>query len=296
MHESTVPAHPIGLNDADRQWVEHVLACRWVTPAGVTAAIPSLVGQSDIAIGSYKTTLEAVVAARPNSAGGVALEFCPTHDGWKILPLKLYRPLVCYAAFGSDDVFGCMRAALVSLLTFGRWSHSIAILTRSEDLAKVTAVVADLHLEDRLHIVTVPGADILDWCLARYRTDVADVFATHQPILYLDVDVICDGPLDDLCVKLVHTRTIEVLPEGSLDEGAPSSFGHWFGWRLMAADGIIFDPVERVVFHQAFLVSPTGEWWNKRSARCCAPLIVMRRTSAIDTTSQGTINHLPVMS
>ena len=133
---------------------------------------------------------------------------------------------------------------MVSLLAFGEWSHSIAILTRSEDLPKVNAVVADLNLESRLHIVTVPGADILDWCLARYRTNVAEIFATHQPILYLDVDVICDGPLDDLCLKLVHSRTIEILPDGSLGEGGHETFGHWFGWRLMAADGMIFNPQE----------------------------------------------------
>ena len=63
------------------------------------------------------------------------------------------------------------------------------------DLAKVNAAVADLGLGNRLHIVTVPGGDILDWCLARYRIDAVEIVATHQPILYLDVDVICDAPL-----------------------------------------------------------------------------------------------------
>lgn len=244
IYEATAPGHPIRPKDADRRWVEYVLAGRWITPDNLTAVTPSLTGQNDIAIGSYRTTLEAVIAARPNAPVGASLEFCPTHDGWKILPLKLYRPLVYYAAFGSDDIFGCLRAAMVSLLAFGEWSHSIAILTRSEDLPKVNAVVADLNLGSRLHIVTVPGADILDWCLARYRTNVAEIFATHQPILYLDVDVICDGPLDDLCLKLVQSRTIEVLPDGSLGEGGQETFGHWFGWRLMAADGMIFNPQE----------------------------------------------------
>ena len=105
---------------------------------------------------------------------------------------------------------------MVSLLAFGEWSHSVAILTRSEDLPKVNAVVADLNLGIRLHIVAVPGADILDWCLARYRTNVAEIFATHQPILYLDVDVICRRSLGRPLSKLVQSRTIEVLPDGKV--------------------------------------------------------------------------------
>ncbi len=204
----------------------------------------TLVSGNEIVIGTYKTTLQAVIASRPDVVNGPPLGFCPTYDAWKILPLKLYRPLVYYAAFGSDDIFGCLRAAIVSLLDFGKWNHDIGILTRSEDLGKVNAVVADLGLGDRLHIITVAGADILDWCLARYRIDAGEIFATHQPILYLDVDVICDAPLDDFCLQLTHSRAIELLPEGRLDEGHPDSSGQWFGWRLMAADGLTFDPSE----------------------------------------------------
>ena len=232
-------------NDADRRWVEYVLAHKWIMSDSRAPMAVTLGGRNDIAIGAYHTTLQALIAARPNASVDALFEFCLTHDAWKILPLKLYRPLVYYAAFGTDDIFGCLRAAIVSLLEFGRWDHEIGILTRTEDLVKVNTAVADLNLGNRLHIVTVPGADILDWCLARYRIDAVEIVATHQPILYLDVDVICDAPLDDLCLQLTHSRTIEVLPEGRLDEGDPDSSGHWFGWRLMAADGLDFDPLER---------------------------------------------------
>ena len=232
-------------DDADRRWVEYVLAHKWIMSDSRTPMAATLEDRNDIAIGAYRTTLQAMIDARPNVSVDGLFEFCLTRDRWKILPLKLYRPLVYYAAFGTDDIFGCLRAAIVSLLEFGRWDHEIGILTRTGDLAKVNTAVADLNLGNRLHIVTVPGGDILDWCLARYRIDAVEIVATHQPILYLDVDVMCDAPLDDLCLQLAHSRTIEVLPEGRLDEGDPDSSGHWFGWRLMAADGLDFDPLER---------------------------------------------------
>jgi hypothetical protein len=228
--------------DADCRWVEYFLASLWVTPDSRMPMTAALTGPDEIEIGACKTTRQALIAARPVGFDGAPLEFCLTHDAWKVQPLKIYRPLVYYAAFGSDDIFGCLRAGIVSLLEFGRWHHDIAVLTRSEDVAKVHAAVADLNLEARLRIVTVPGNDILDWCLARYRIDADEIFATHQPILYLDVDVICDAPLDDFCLQLTHCSTIEVVPEGRLDEGNPQSSGQWFGWRLMAADAVAFNP------------------------------------------------------
>jgi hypothetical protein len=42
--------------------------------------------------------------------------------------------------------------------------------------------------------------------------------------------------------SLTQTRTIQVRREGRLDEGGPETGGHWFGWRLLAADAIRFDP------------------------------------------------------
>jgi hypothetical protein len=206
--------------------------------------VPRVVGDNTVAIGPYTTTLNALVAARPGGGEEAPLEFSVTHQGWRILPLKLYRPLIYYAAFGSDDVMACLRAAMMSLLELGRWRYDIAILTRPEDLAKVSATVADLRPKGRLHLVTVPAADVLDWCLARYKVNASKIFANHQPIIYSDIDVICDAPLDRFCIQLADCRGIEVLPEGRLDEGEPDSSGHWFGWRLMAADNVAFDPCE----------------------------------------------------
>ena len=228
----------------DRRWVKYILAHRWVTSDSRVPMDAALVGQDDVVIGAYQTSLQAVIASRPDSSERMPLEFCLTYDTWKILPLKLYRPLVYYAAFGDDDIFGCLRAAIESLLEFGKWTHDIGVLTRLEDVERVNAAVADLGLGNRLHIVIVPGIDILDWCHACYRIDTAEIFATHQPILYLDIDVICDAPLDGFCLQLIHSRMIEVLPEGQLGNGDLDTDGNWFGSHLMAADGLSFDPSE----------------------------------------------------
>ena len=89
----------------------------------------------------------------------------------------------------------------------------------------------------------VAGQDLLDWCCARYRLNAFPGLRSAQPLLYLDTDVICDRPIDDLMLGLIGSNTINVRQEGRLDEGAATSAGHWFGWRLLAADGVPFDPM-----------------------------------------------------
>jgi hypothetical protein len=153
-----------------------------------------------------------------------------------------YRPLVYYAAFGDADIVACLRHSIGSLLMFGGWSHEILVLTRESDLAAVQRVLADFRLGPRLHFAVVPGADLLDWCLARYRLDASPPLLAANPVLYLDTDVFCDRSLRELMEALARVPGIHVRSEGRLDEGGLQSGGHWFGWRLLAADGIRFDP------------------------------------------------------
>jgi hypothetical protein len=153
-----------------------------------------------------------------------------------------YRPLVYYAAFGDADIFACLRLSIGSLLRFGGWPHEVLVLTRESDLAAVQRALAEFRLGARLHFAVVPGADVLDWCLARYRLDASPALLAGNPVLYLDTDVFCDGPLGELMAALGRVPGIHVRSEGRLDEGSLQSSGHWFGWRLLAADGIPFDP------------------------------------------------------
>jgi hypothetical protein len=65
--------------------------------------------------------------------------------------------------------------------------------------------------------------------------------ARSQPLLYLDVDIACDRPLEPLLVRLAAGQGIHACAEGTLDEGHPESDGNWFGWRMMVEDGMPVD-------------------------------------------------------
>ena len=237
--------HAEALPEPDRHWIERLLASQWIVPGGQHPVRAEMTGPDQIGLGRYRTSIRDAAAARPIGPIDEALQFCLVHDGWKVIPVRAYRPLAYYAAFGAPEVFACMQVAIRSLLTFGQWKHDIAVLTCTEDLGALATALSPLGLEERLHVITVPGGDILDWCLARYRIDTAPVFRTHQPLLYLDTDVFCDGPLDALCLGLAAATKIAAKSEGLLCEGEPEPHGHWYGWRLMTADGQAVDRLER---------------------------------------------------
>lgn len=228
--------------NTDLDWaLGEVLGFDWVASGAGTPCRPYLVDDERIAFGETIVPVGVVANARLSSRSGMQA-FTAIHDGWKIVSFEKYNPLIYYAAFGSMDIFECLRLSVQSVLTCGQWRHDILVLTTAEQAGIVDRLLAPLGLGPRLHIVAVEAHDVLDWCCARYRLHASPAFQSAQPVLYLDTDIICDGPLDDFMVATMRSDRIQVRAEGRMDEGNPGSAGHWFGWRLMAADGVPFDP------------------------------------------------------
>ena len=228
------------MTDFDSSLAE-ILGSDWIASGSSTPCRPRLIDDGRIAFGETVFPLSSVANARPSARAG-RQAFTAIHDGWKIVSFEKYNPLIYYAAFGGMDIFECLRLSVRSVLTYGQWRHDILVLTTADQAGIVDRLLAPLGLGRRLHIVTVEARDTLDWCCARYRLHASPVFQRAQPVLYLDTDVICDRPLEDFMVATMRSDQIQVRAEGRMDEGNPASAGHWFGWRLMAEDGVSFDP------------------------------------------------------
>lgn len=163
------------------------------------------------------------------------------HDGWKVGQIRPFRPLVYYAAFGDEDIFRCLSLSIQSLLHPGQYRGEIAVITSPDDAPRVESIRAALNLGTRLHIVCVTEhADVVDFCLARFRLS-HPVFSWRQPLLYLDCDVVVDAPIEPFLMQIAGSDKIHVTPEGLIGEGHEDSSGHWYGWRMMAEDGMAFD-------------------------------------------------------
>jgi hypothetical protein len=223
-------------------WLSHVFASEWIADGSNTPGRPIMMGTNHVRFVEFSVPLHVLDDRQTQEEPEKTLSFNLVRDGWKVTTLYKYRPLVYYAAFGAREIFACLRLSIESLLTCGKWSHDILVMTSPAYVVPLREELDPLALGERLHIAMVPGEDALDWCCARYRLDASPLFQTAQPLVYLDTDIICDHPIDDLMVSLVRSNSIQFKAEGEIGEGGPESDGRWFGWRFLEADGVPFDP------------------------------------------------------
>lgn len=167
-------------------------------------------------------------------------------DTWKLTHLRLFNPLIFSCVFGDDAVFDCFGLLARSLLTVGQYHGDIAVMTDPEGVARLEALKRSLPMSGAFEIVVLADChDEMDYCLARFRFHDHPFFADRQPLVYLDADILCNAPIEPLLAEMVFSDGISVSPEGILNEGNPNSDGHWYGWRMMAAAGMEFDPHQR---------------------------------------------------
>ncbi len=133
------------------------------------------------------------------------------YGGWRVERMHRYQPLIYFTAFGDDGIFECLEIALASLARFARWSGSVLILTdrTSEEMAPL--IPSALRAQTHLHRCN--PVDVLGFTLARYTVDEIPFAKAHQPLLYVDTDVVFDRPLDDLMMDILLSDNISFLPE-----------------------------------------------------------------------------------
>jgi hypothetical protein len=159
-------------------------------------------------------------------------------EGWKPERYILFRPLAYLVAYGGDEVFRCAELAILSLFEFGAWDGDILLMTDQANSGFAERMPD--WLRDRIHVVTMPADDVLDYTLVRYR--IADLTSAdlYQPVIYIDTDVVCDMPLPPLACLAAMSHELQVTPEYFL--GTPSPY---YGQPLMTVDGMSFDGSQR---------------------------------------------------
>ena len=174
---------------------------------------------------AYARTGERLVPPGFKDAAFVSL----LHQGWKAERLFRYRPLIYFAAFGDDSIFQCLETALASLDRFAQWPGSVLILTdRAPD---ALAPLIPERLRPRIHVHRSNPGDVLGFTLARYAVGAAPVAHTHQPLLYVDADVVFDGDLTGLMIDVLLSGCACFLPERTMFDY------DFYGEPLFRADG-----------------------------------------------------------
>lgn len=145
-------------------------------------------------------------------------------DSWKHDKVVLYRPLIAFVLFGdSPGLHAQFRWSAKSLVEFGRYRGDVLVIG-DQPRAIIEALLPE-GLRDRLLIHPMRGRDRLDIVGARLAVGSIPELNAYQPILYSDVDVIFDRPLDEILAKLVLSERLSAQIEAGTVLGTTPSVG-----------------------------------------------------------------------
>jgi hypothetical protein len=145
------------VHDPVEDVVATIAADRWVSRVTQTVA-PVEITRDGFTIGSKTFPIASRLMLE-----GHRLDII--YDGWRLDSFWRYRPLIYYAAFGQDEVFGCLRIAIESLFEFGDYDGDVLLIT-DHTHATWPATLPE-PWRGRVHVRTLPDGDLLAWTLAR---------------------------------------------------------------------------------------------------------------------------------
>lgn len=152
-------------------------------------------------------------------------------DAWKVERVSLYRPLLFYAAFGDEALFQQLALSLLSLVEFAGYEDAVLVYT-DRDAAGLAPYIPP-RLLGKVQVVTMRAPEVLHFKLARYQITRSRLAATCQPLLYADVDIVFDMPLQPILAALAGADTLHAAAETGLAAEIQS-----LGAELLQADGV----------------------------------------------------------
>jgi hypothetical protein len=190
----------------------HIVGQRWVL--GSTGAIVERVhvglgpGDHHLRIGPVILDLHRNLpfADAVRAPDGSLLAATVLVDGWKIERLHLYRPMVFLTAFHAPEYLRQAALCVASLLEFGGYDGAIHIIT---DQKRETILDSIPALDPaRLSVQTIPAADWVGYVASKYIILEWPDAHTHQPLLFLDPDVMADADLTPMLAAIAASPRI----------------------------------------------------------------------------------------
>ncbi len=127
-------------------------------------------------------------------------------EGWRIEEIGLFRPLVFYASFRSPAVHAQLFQSVQSLLEFGRYDGEVHVLTdlAHEDLCRGVPHFA----RDKLSVQPLEPRDFVGYVGAKYAILEHQPAWSHQPVLYLDPDIVINASLREMLVTIAASDVV----------------------------------------------------------------------------------------
>ncbi len=209
-----------------------IITNRWLSVRSGIVVAPACVSGPGLTFGddasvSVQMLLDDVARSQP-AANRLPREISIRTDGWKLEHCVLYRPLAVYVAYGREATFACAEIAIKSLFEFGGWTGDVLVVTDADNQNFIDRMSADLR--SRIRMACISASDTLDFTLSRYKIINLKILNYYRQIIYIDIDIVCDAPLDIFTKRISCSRDLHVYAEGPL---GPT---HYFGKTLLEKD------------------------------------------------------------
>jgi hypothetical protein len=217
----------------------------WVLPDGTIISARNIVCEPDFILSFASRRIDLTQPGGitiTETSGDHIAELRFIYGGWQVASARRFRPLIYFAVFGPDHIFDMLRICLTSIVKNGNYAGYILIL--SDRSAALMETYVPPELIDRTVFSFREVTDHVSMMMERF--DISDLpLEEFQPILYLDADMICDGPI----MPMLASCNIRRLLFGSAEYSGLSiseldpALGEWFGRSLLEADGVNLDRV-----------------------------------------------------
>ena len=186
---------------------------RWALRSPKSAERPSLVEikrRGEISVGglTYPIAGNFPLDHKQTFMGNIS-SFLLVRQGWMIDEYLRYNPLVYYCCFGEGYVTRQLELATSSLSEIGIYDGEVLVLSNAEEV--LSSVSADLR--GKTHIRIVNAADRLDFLSARMSLARMEDFNDYSPVLYMDLDVIVDRPVETVLLSVLASQKMSAQEE-----------------------------------------------------------------------------------
>lgn len=121
-------------------------------------------------------------------------------ESWRLERFERFKPLIYFVICG-HALLGQFRIAAESLFEIGRYQGEILVITDLDAGYILDCLPEEMH--GRCRMRRVFASDYLDFVSARLLLGDMSEFANYQPIIYSDLDVIFDMPIEPILTSLL---------------------------------------------------------------------------------------------
>ena len=225
----------LAIGPEDMTALRAILGGQWLvesTDAPAQPARPALTHGFGLRMGSLTLDLRWNL---PFNLSEWPLRLTLLRDGWRIVRIFRYRPLVYFVAYGDPRVMRQFELCLTSLVTVGGYDGDIVVVT-DKSQGEIGALLP-VGSKATVSVLPTPAADRVSYMAARFAPLRWSGAWDYQPLLYADADILFDLPVAPMLHEIAMADRICAPAEPHSLANSP-----FFGGDLLAADGYRPDP------------------------------------------------------